>query len=74
MNRYGQEVVGYKDGALVYASCAAIAQLGVEKIRDALGLTKRYPVKINLSGGVVMVKGNSHEDALRRWINRNGEK
>lgn len=61
---------GVKDGKIVYVSEILLAQKGEREIREALGLIRRYPVKTNLSGNVVMVEGDSHEDAVQRYLRR----
>jgi len=68
MDKYGMKPIGFKDGQVVYVSEVALAQVGERKIKEALGLIRRYPVKTSLSGGVVMVEGNSHEDAVQRYF------
>lgn len=64
MNAYGQIPIGIKNGEVVYVSDALIAQKGLREIKEALGLTRSYPVKTRLSGHVVMVEANSHEEAI----------
>lgn len=56
-------------GLACYASDALIAQKGIEEVKENMGLVRRYPVKVDLSGTVVMVAGGSHEDAVRRYLN-----
>lgn len=70
MNRYWQTPIGIKDGMVVYVSDAALAQNDEREIKEALGMVRRYPVKTDLSGNVVMVEGDSHEDAVRRYLTR----
>lgn len=70
MNKYGQTPIGIKDGMVVYVSDEALAQTGEHEVKEALGMVRRYPVKTNLSGNVVMVEGDSHEDAVRRYLTR----
>ena len=65
---YDQEIIGFKDGLAVWVSRTLIEQRGIDAILDDLGLTRRYPVKTDLSGNVVMVKGDSHEDAVSRYL------
>ena len=65
-----KKLIGYKDGMAVYVSYALLAQKEERKVREQLGLIRRYPVKTDLSGNVVMVEGDSHEDAVARYINR----
>ncbi|MEM4261221.1 MAG: hypothetical protein QXG00_08305, partial [Candidatus Woesearchaeota archaeon] len=61
-------LLGIKDGRAIYVSETTIAQLGKNKVMESLGLIKRYPVQIDLSGNIVMVKGDSHEDAISRYF------
>ncbi len=62
--------IGIKNGLTVYVSDNLIAQVGVRKIKEAYGLIRTYPVKVDLSGHTVMVEGDSHEDAIERYLNR----
>lgn len=62
--------IGVKDGKIVYVSETLLAQKSEREIREALGLIRRYPVKTDLSGNVVMVEGDSHEDAVQRYLHR----
>lgn len=57
-------------GLVCYASETLIAQKGIEEVKENMGLVRRYPVKVDLSGNIVMVAGDSHEDAVRRYLNR----
>ncbi len=70
MNKYGQTPIGIKDGMVVYVSDEAPAQKGEREVREQLGLIRRYPVKTDLSGNVVMAEGDSHEDAVQRYLSR----
>ena len=65
-----KKLIGYKDGMAVYVSDALLAQKGEREVREQLGLVRRYPVKTDLSGNVVMVEGDSHEDAVQRYLSR----
>ena len=65
-----KKLIGYKDGMAVYVSDALLAQKGEHEVREQLGLIHRYPVKTDLSGNVVMVEGDSHEDAVQRYLSR----
>jgi hypothetical protein len=69
-NAYGQVPIGIKNGEVVYVTEALIAQKGIKAIKDALGLTRRYPVKTSLSGDVLMVEANSHEEAVKLYLSR----
>jgi hypothetical protein len=58
-------------GLACYASPALIAEKGEIEVARRMGLEIRsYPVKIDLSGLVVMVEAMSHEDAVNRWHRR----
>ena len=70
MSKYWQTPIGMKDGMVVWVSETALAQTGERKVKEALGMVRRYPVKTDLSGSVVMVEGDSHEDAVRRYLSR----
>ena len=59
---------GIKDGASVVVTETLLAQKGEREVREALGLIRRYPVKTDLSGNIVMVEGDSHEDAAQRYL------
>ena len=61
---------GVKDSQIIYVSETLLAQKGEREVREALGLIRRYPVKTDLSGNIVMVEGDSHEDAVQRYLNR----
>ena len=65
-----KKLIGYKDGMAAYVSDALLAQKGEREVREQLGLVRRYPVKTDLSGNVVMVEGDSHEDAVQRYLSR----
>jgi hypothetical protein len=63
--------LGVNDRGLgCWVSPMLIAQRGLREVREVMGLVRRYPVKTDLSGTVVMVEGDSHEDAVNRWLNR----
>ena len=70
MNEYGQVLFGVKDGKKVWVSSILLAQVGDREVREQLGMIRRYPVKTDLSGNIVMVEGDSHEDAVNRYLNR----
>jgi len=63
-----KKLIGYKNGMGVYVSDTLLAQKGEREVREQLGLIRGYPVKTDLSGSVVMVEGDSHEDAVRRYL------
>ena len=63
-----KKLIGYKDGMGVYVSDTLLAQKGEREVRRRLGLIRHYPVKTDLSGNVVMVEGDSHEDAVQRYL------
>ena len=58
------------EGLGCWASRELIAQVGMHEVRDCMGLIRRWPVRTDLSGGVVMVEGRTHQDAIDRWLNR----
>lgn len=70
MNEYGQVLFGFKDGKEVWVSDILLAQKGEREVKEQLGMIRRYPVKTDLSGNTVMVEGDSHEDAVNRYLNR----
>jgi hypothetical protein len=55
-------------GLFCYASEILLDQVGKRKVMEKMGLIRRYPVKVDLSGKVVMVEGDSHEDAVNRYL------
>ena len=59
-----------KDGKIVYVSEDLLAQKGKRWLREELGLIRRYPVITDLSGNIVMVEADSHEDAVQRYLHR----
>ncbi len=65
-----KKLIGYKNGMSIYVSETVLAQIGEREVREQLGLIRRYPVKTDLSGNVVMVEGDSHEDAVQRYLSR----
>jgi hypothetical protein len=67
---YGMQQLGCKNGMRVFVSDAAIATHGERRCAEMLGLVKRWPVKTDLSGTVVMVEGATHEDAIQRYLYR----
>lgn len=69
-SQYGQTPIGIKNGMVVLVSDNLIAQLGLQEVKEQLGMTKRFPVVTDLGGNVVMVEGDSHEDAVHRYLNR----
>jgi len=68
--KHGSVCIGTKNGMGVYVSPAMLGQLGLRECKERLGLTKRWPVRTDLSGNVVMVEGETHEDAINRYLNR----
>ena len=70
MDKYGHTAVGIKDGMVVYASDELLAQKGKREVMEQLSMVKRFPVQTDLSGNVVMVEADSHEDAVKRYLNR----
>lgn len=71
MNEFGQTAIGVKDGLIVYVSEDLLCQVGLRKIREHLGLIRRFPVQTDLSGNTVMVEADSHEMAVQKYLNRN---
>jgi hypothetical protein len=67
---YGMEKIGCKDGMTVFVSRDALAQKGASHCAEALGIVKRWPVKTDLSGNIVMVRGITHQDAVDRYLGR----
>ena len=65
-----KKLTGHKDGMAVYVSDTLMAQKGEREVREQLGMIRRWPVKTDLSGNAVMVEGDSHEDAVRRYLSR----
>lgn len=57
-------------GLACYASRELLAQRGQQEVMEQMGLIRRYKVRTNLSGNIVMVEGESHEDAVNRWLTR----
>ena len=68
--KHGSVCIGAKNGMGVYVSAAMLGQLGLRECKERLGLTKRWPVRTDLIGNVVMVEGATHEDAINRYLNR----
>ncbi len=46
----------------------ALAQRGYDQTVEDLGLALRFPVVTSLSGGVVMVKAKTQEEAIEKWL------
>jgi len=67
---HGSVCIGSKDGQGVFVSAYALCQVGLRECKERAGLTKRWPVRTDLSGNVVMVEGKTHEDAINRYLNR----
>ena len=71
-------------GKAVYASGNLIAQIGRERARYELvsrvwfaetgSAPGYYPVKTSLSGDTVMVRGNSHQEAINNYFRREAKK
>ena len=60
--------IGFKNGMIVYASETLIAQKGLREVKRQLGLTRRYPVRVDLSGKVLMVEASSQEEAIHLFL------
>ena len=67
---HDKNLIGYKDGMAVYVSDTLLAQKGGREVREQLGLIRRWPVQTDLSGNIVMVEGDSHVDAVNRYLSR----
>lgn len=67
---HGSVCIGYKDGNAIYVSHSTLAQFGLREINERFGLTKRFPVRTDLSGNSVMVAANSQEEAIEQYLNR----
>ncbi len=67
---HGSICIGAKNGMGVYVSAATLGQLGLRECKERLGLIQRWPVRTDLSGNFVMVEGETHEDAIGRYLNR----
>ena len=65
-----KKLIGYKNGMAVFVSDALLAQKGERKVREQLGLIRRWPVKTDLSGNEVMIEGDTHEDAVQWYLSR----
>ena len=70
----GKKLIGYKNGLGVYVSEMLLAEKGEREVMEAFGLVRRFPVKTDLSGTIVMVEGDDHEDAIRRYLTRSIKK
>ena len=68
--KHGSVCIGVKNGMSLHVSFATLGQLGLRECKERLGLTKRWPVRTDLNGNVVMVEGETHEDAINRYLNR----
>ena len=67
---HDKNLIGYKNGLAVYVSDTLLAQKGGREVREQLGLIRRWPVKTDLSGNIVMVEGDNHGDAVNRYLSR----
>lgn len=65
---HGKKLIGFKRGLAVYVSENLLAQKGEREVFEEFGLIRRYPVTVDLSGRFVMVEGDSHEDAIERYL------
>ena len=71
MRNDGVRFLGVNNRGLgCWASENLIAQIGLKEVKENMGLIRRYPVRTDLSGNIVMVEGDSHEDAVNRYLNR----
>ena len=62
--------IGIKNGLVVCVQESLIAQVGMREILERFDMVRRYPVVVDLSGRTVMVDGDSHEDAIQRYLSR----
>ncbi len=67
---HGSVCIGFKNGHSIFVSAYTLLQYGLRKSKEQLGLIKTWPVRTDLSGGIVMVEGDTHEDAVERYLNR----
>ena len=74
MNAYGHTPIGISHGKVVYVSGTLIAQKCLREIKEALGLTRRYPVKTDLSGRIVMVEAGTQEQAIEIYLRGSARK
>ena len=65
-----KKLIGYKDGLAIFVSDDLLAQKGEREVLRHFGLIRSYPVVIDLSGNTVLVEGDSHEDAVKRYLSR----
>lgn len=73
-NVYGMEFVGVTERGLVFVSDKLIATLGIERIKEHFGLTKRWPVVTDLNGNFVMVAAETQKEAVEKYLNRAGSR
>jgi hypothetical protein len=66
----GSVCIGVKNGMGVYVSAALLGEFGLQECKERLGLIKQWPVRTNLNGNIVMVEGETHEEAINRYLNR----
>ena len=67
---HGSVCIGAKNGMGIHVSAAMLGQLGLRECKERFGLIKRWPVRTDLNGNIVMVEGGTHEDAINRYLNR----
>lgn len=70
MKRY----LGIKDGKAVYVSEELLEQYGEHYTMQMLGMVKFWPVITDLSGHTIMVEGETHEDAVQRYLTKGERK
>lgn len=68
------------NGSPVYCSHNIIAQIGMEKARYELvdrawiaesgSVRGYYPVRTDLNGNYIMVRADSHQQAIEKYLNR----
>jgi hypothetical protein len=66
----GSVCIGTKNGMQIFVSAEMLAQKGLRECQEIFDIVKRYPVRTDLSGNVVMVEGASWQDAIDRYLNR----
>jgi len=62
--------IGVKNGLPVYVSDAAIMQCGERRLKQELGLIKKFPVVTDLNFNTVMVEAGSQQDAINKYLER----
>ena len=64
--------IGVVDALVLYVSPELLAQkTAMRELREHFGLIKRYPVKTDLSGTIVMVEADSQKEAVDKYLSNN---